>query len=109
MGFKDARARAIEALRNNAVQHEFRDAIDEKNLLCVGDVSPEDVIRLLNACRGQQYACSPHHEAPEIEVHVFRPEASLDGKSRVAWYIKLYFVEPDVVFISVHCSNRTQR
>lgn len=106
MGFRDARTRAIEALCCNAIQHEARDEIDEKNLLGVGAITPQEVIRLLNACRGADYSCSPHHSAPEIDVHVFRPIAALAaGGPRSAWYIKLYFVEPDVVFISVHRSS----
>jgi hypothetical protein len=38
--------------------------------------------------------------------HVFKPESSLEpGGSKVRWYIKLYFVEPDIWFISVHESK----
>lgn len=39
-------------------------------------------------------------------MYVFRPEASLEPKgNRRRWYIKLFFLEPDVWFISVHESK----
>lgn len=104
MGFKDARDRAIKALESGNVQHEVRGGeIDEKNLLQTGDVSPEDVVALLKRCRGTQHSSSPHHFDPEVDVHVFRPEVVVPGRKRAQrWYVKLYFVEPDAVFISVH-------
>ncbi len=103
MGFKDARRAAIEAIRQGRIQHQVRNEIDEKNLLLTGEVTTGQVVRLLNACRGDQHTSSPHHHDRSIEVHVFRPEASVAaGASKVRWYIKLYFIEPDVWFISVH-------
>ncbi len=89
------------------MQHEARDEIDEKNLLQAGAVTPDEVIRLLLACRGQQYSCSRHHHIASIDVHVFKPEASLKpGSEKCCWYIKLYFVEPDAWFVSVHQSRK---
>jgi molybdopterin-binding protein len=101
VGFSDARSGAIKALQEGRIQHEIRAEIGEKNLLLTGVVTPTQVVALLKACRGTQHSCSPHHQAPNVEVHVFRPEIG-QGASRKRWYIKLYFVEPDVCFISVH-------
>jgi hypothetical protein len=110
VGFKDAQRAAIQALRDGCIQHEARGEIDEKNLLVTGDVTPEQVIRLLSACRGTQHECRPHHQAPTIDVHLFKPEASLEPNTpKVRWYIKLYFIEPDVWFISVHKSKPGSR
>jgi hypothetical protein len=66
-------------------------------------VTSDEVVRLLIACNGTQHKSSAHHQHPSIDVHVFRPEASLrDGGPKERWYIKLYFIEPDAWFISVH-------
>lgn len=106
MGFKEARQQAIRAIEEGRIQHEARAQIDEKNLLLTGDVTPAQVVRMLLACRGTQHRCSPHHQDAGIDVHEFKPEASLvPGQRRRRWYIKLYFLEPDVWFISVHESR----
>ena len=110
MGFREVRQSAILAIEKGRIQHEVRNEVDEKNLLLTGAVSPGDVVRLLKACRGTQYSCSPHHAAREIDVHVFMPEARLQpGGDRRQWYIKLYLLEPDIWFISVHESKRGRR
>jgi hypothetical protein len=97
VGFREVRAAAIEALKDGRVHHEARNDANVKNLLLTGVVSPEDVIGLLKACRGDQYKPDPHHQLTDVDVHVFKP---MVGKVR--WYVKLYFLEPDVWFISVH-------
>jgi len=104
MGFKEIRSLAIQALKRGHVQHEARGEINEKNLLLMGAVTLERVIKLLAACRGTQYSCSPHHMAPGVVVHIFKPEVRL-GLKKERWYIKLYFIEPDVWILSVHRSN----
>ncbi len=107
MSFKNVRHAAIEAILEGRIQHEVRNQIDDKNLLLTGDVSPQQVVRLLQACRGTQYECSRHHQIRGLDVHVFKPEASLEVRgARVRWYIKLYLLEPAVWFISVHMSNK---
>ncbi|MBL6989631.1 MAG: hypothetical protein ISR65_07630 [Bacteriovoracaceae bacterium] len=95
MGFKDIRAKVISRLKNGFIQHVTNRSgdIDIKNLLLVGKVTVADVIEQINKTRGDQYETSPHHYIKEVEVHIFRP-----GN----WYIKCYFIDPDVVFISVH-------
>lgn len=95
MGFRDVKTEALKRLKEGFIQHETDRAgdINVKNLLLTGEMSVEEVMGLINKTRGNQYESSPHHAAPEIEVHTFKP----DG-----WYVKFYFLEPDIVFISVH-------
>jgi hypothetical protein len=100
MGFGSARKAAIQALSEGAFLHEARDALSEKNLLAVGDVTAQEVISLLHRTRGDQYSSSPHDWDPGTVVHVFRP--IIDG---ARWYVKVYFLEKPTrtaVFISVH-------
>ncbi len=106
VGFRAVRAADIKAIEAGEVEHEARDeTVDDKNLLLTGEVTLDDVVRLLKKCRGPQYSHSPHHSKPEIDVHVFKPIEQLPGDSSREWYIKLYFVEPAVWFISVHLST----
>ncbi len=65
-----------------------------------GQLSDSDVIELVKKTRGNEYEVSPHHQAPEVDVHILKP-----FKDNVRWYIKFYFIEPDVMFISVHESG----
>lgn len=98
--FKDAKRALIQALEAGDYQHEPRGALSEKNLLAVGDVDVEDVIKMLRRTRGDQYSSTPHDWDVETTVHVFRPD--LDSER---WYVKAYFLgSPDLsaVFVSVH-------
>ncbi len=100
MGFKEVRRATIQALRDGRFQHEERAQAEGKNLLASGEVSVEEVIALLQRCRGDQHRSSTHHFDRTQVVHIFRP---VDGPAR--WYIKSYLVERDgiaAVFISVH-------
>lgn len=100
MGLKSARRALIAALKAGDFQHESRDALKEKNLLAVGDVTEDEVISLLQKTRGDQYGSSNHDWDAETIVHVFKPE--VDGER---WYIKAYFLDPEdrsAMFISVH-------
>ena len=108
MGFKEIRKKAIQALRAGGIQHEARDQVEEKNLLLVGTVTIDQVIHLLNACRGTQYSTSKHHLVPNVDVHIFKPEAKTESSSahKEHWYIKLYFLDPEIWFISVHRSKK---
>jgi hypothetical protein len=100
MSFKEVRRKVIDALWDGRFSHEERDQAEGKNLLARGDVSPDDVVMLLNRCRGDQHRTSPHHADATQTVHIFKPTAA-SGR----WYIKCYVVEMDgieAVFISVH-------
>lgn len=81
-------------------QHERRDALSEKNLLAVGDVTAAEVVGLLPKTRGDQYSSSSHDWDAATAVHVFKPVVN-----REQWYIKAYFLDPSdesAMFISVH-------
>ncbi len=93
MGFNEVKRRLIGALQNGTFQHEARAAINTKNLLQTGQVAATDICELVKRCNGTHHTQSPHHSAKEISVHVLR---------RDGWYIKIYFVDPDTIFISVH-------
>lgn len=100
MGFHMARRATIAALRDGRFQHEERSQTEGKNLLASGQVTVEDVVFLLNRCKGTQHQTTPHHRDPSQPVDIFRPKVG--GKS---WYIKVYRVELDevtAIFISVH-------
>jgi len=97
MGFRDVRSLLVDALESGRYQHEFRADMESKNLLAVGEVTPEFVVRLLLRCPGKSYRASPYHFDQRILCHEFRSE--LDGER---WYVKAYFLSADAVFISVH-------
>ncbi|MBJ6727176.1 hypothetical protein [Geomesophilobacter sediminis] len=97
MGFTEVKARILNCLRSGEYDHEARGKIEVKNLLACGQVTEEDVIRLVSRTNGGQYVVSPHHADQTVMVHVFRPI-----HHGVTWYIKFYFIEPGAVFISVH-------
>jgi len=87
--------RAIDCLKSGRIQHAIKRSgkIDDKNHLAVGAVSVEEVIELINSTKGDEFETSYHHVMTELEVHIFKPRG---------WYIKCYFIEPDIFFISVH-------
>ena len=102
MGLKEVRARAINCLDNGQVQHETERSgeIDKKNLLVTAQVSLDDVKELISCTKGTQHEVSPHHADRLIEVHTLKPT-----KKGMKWYIKFYFLEPDIIFISVHLNE----
>ena len=58
---------------------------------------------MLRVCRAGDYATSPHHHDPTVDVHIFKPQVA-----RRRWYIKAYFIEEDdqtAVVLSVHPSD----
>lgn len=93
MGFREAKRDLLAALRNGRFLHEARREIDTKNLLLTGRITPAELAAIVSTCRGIHHTSSPHHQVPDIEVHVLR---------RSGWYIKFYFADPNTVFISVH-------
>ena len=56
MGFRDVRSLLVDALESGRYQHEFRADMESKNLLAVGEVTPEFVVRLLLGCPGRATA-----------------------------------------------------
>ena len=93
IGFKEAKRRAIEALRDKTYQIAERREIETKNLLYDNSVSEEDVIKVISKCRGQDHEMRPHDMVKTVDVHILRK----DG-----WYIKFYFLDPNTFFLSVH-------
>ncbi|MBA96175.1 MAG: hypothetical protein COB29_07855 [Sulfitobacter sp.] len=93
IGFKEAKRRAIEALRDKTYEVETRREIETKNLLYSNAVSEEEIIDVISKCRGQDHEMRPHHMVKTVDVHILRKED---------WYIKFYFLDPNTIFISVH-------
>lgn len=93
IGFREAKRRAIEALRNKTYQIAERREIETKNLLYGNSISEEDVIEIISKCRGQDHEMRPHDMVKTVDVHILRK----DG-----WYIKFYFLDPETFFLSVH-------
>lgn len=104
MGLRETRSKAVECLKAGRVQAVERSDINEKNLLKTGLITADDVIRLLNATRGPQYRTEPHKDDPSVLVHYFEPTVAWED-----WHIKLYFLEPDCWFISVHRSHLVKK
>lgn len=93
IGFREARKRAIEALRTGNYSIAARNNIDAGNLLATGDVSKDEIIEVLKACTGNDHERRPHHMIRGIDVHIVKS---------AGWYIKFYFIDPDTFFLSVH-------
>ena len=103
MGFNDVKRRVIPCLDSLAFESEARGAMSENNLLATGQISAEDVKRLINRCSGAQYVARPMTEDPGTMKHEMKPV--VDGEQ---WFIRFYFatVRTDVVmFVSVHRSR----
>lgn len=96
MGFKEARAKLIEALRSDQYINDGRTDAQDKNLLASEAVTEAFVIRLLQRCAGWEYSTSRHHFR-DADCHIFTP--SLGGER---WYIKAYWMGDLAVFVSVH-------
>ena len=76
---------------------EARWDIDIKNLLLTGVVTAKQVADAIGRSSGKEYECSPHHFDENTEVHIIKTQ-----QGDKSWYIKWYFISPNVVFISVH-------
>ncbi len=103
MGFHEVRRRAIACLRADAFDSVMRLAMSEKNLLATGDVSADDVVRMIVLCRGIQYTARRMTDNTTILKHEMKPV--VDGER---WFIRFFFVpQPTdmMMFISVHKSD----
>lgn len=102
MGLKEIKAKAISCLDSGQVQHETERSgeIDKKNLLVTAHVSLNEVKELINSAKGTQHKVSPHHADNLVEVHTLKPV-----KKETKWYIKFYFLDPNIIFISVHLNE----
>lgn len=100
MGFKDIKRKVIKCIQEGEYEHEARNNIDVKNIFQIGQISEEEVIEVIKCCSGHQYEESQHHLDKSITVHILKPV-----QQEKYWYIKFYFLEPNVMFISVHESG----
>lgn len=98
MPFLTARRQAIDCLLNYEFHAEDRADAPQKNLLATGQVTPQEVIEILKGCLGDKrwYNEWLDRSGSKVTVHEFKTKI---------WYIKLYFLEPKCVFISVHQHN----
>jgi hypothetical protein len=98
MGYRQAKKQALECLADGRIEHELdRCEIDIKNLLLTGVVAAKQVADAIGRSSGKEYECSPHHYDENIDVHIIKTQ-----QGDRSWYIKWYFIAPNVVFISVH-------
>lgn len=99
MGFREVKRQAIDCLKNGYVQHETtRAKIDVKNLLAMGEISVAEVTELIRQTKGFQYESGGAvHGHRELEMHIMKPV-----KGGQCWYLKFYFIEPNIIFMSVH-------
>jgi len=97
LGFNEIKKQAIQCILADNVQHEARES--SKNLYASGYLSDEVVIKIIESCRGDCYEKNRHHFL-NVDVHILKPKGKYDG-----YYVKFYFIEPDVWFISVHLSD----
>jgi len=102
MKFSEVRKVLKTKLLVGEIQHEARHGgFDKKNLLATGDVTPDDVIEMLDCAKVFNFKVAKHHNKEvDINVYIFTPSWN-DEK----WYIKAYIIEPDAWFISVHPSE----
>jgi hypothetical protein len=97
MGFKTEKTKVINCLKDGSYLHATRVDVKKKNLLKTGEVTPEQVIQIIQRSCGNEFITDRHHALADTEVHIIR--TVYQG---TCWYIKWYFVEPNTVFISVH-------
>lgn len=71
-GFRKARHDVIAALESGNYLHVARGDIEVKNLLAMGEVTAEVLIRVIRSCSGVHHHCSPHHAVLAIDVHVLK-------------------------------------
>jgi len=102
MGFVEAHAGLLEALRKEDYIHWRRGEGLRKNWLEYERVAPEELRPMLLRCNGTQHRESAYHADARFRVHEFFPE--WNGER---WYVKAYF-DPEAglwVIMSVHPSE----
>ncbi len=108
MTFSQAKSRLIADLESGSYRIGLRGDVGEKNLLASGDMTAEDVARLVRACRGNQYQCKAGAAIGGEDLHVFQP---VSGPT--VWYVKAFFLIDDAgnvsVVVSVHPSEFRRR
>jgi hypothetical protein len=96
MGFKDAKRKFLQALKDGEIQHESREW--GKNWLAEEQISLDEAISIFSQARGQDSPDSTrHHFDPDVEVWVFKPR--YHGER---WYIKGYLLEGELHILELH-------
>ncbi len=98
--FEKLKLRVIEYVENDRYDHQSRKHVKEKNLFQLGIVSKDFVIELIRLTKLEEYKIAPHYLLEKTAVHIFRPVCVNEP-----WYIKFYFLENGMIFISVHKSE----
>lgn len=98
MGFNEVKATAIQKIKEGKISHDPREFSKNEYAQCL--LTDEQVIFMIKNCRGDRYEKRPHHKDKRIPVHILKPAGKYDG-----YYVKFYFLEPDVCFMSVHRSE----
>ncbi len=83
----------INALDTGAYNHEHRQAINKKNLLAFKVVDAKFVRNKISKLKEKNYRVFYDYTFKDREIH----EIVIDG-----WYIKFYYENSIVTFISVH-------
>ena len=73
MGFNDVKQRVIACLDAQSYDSDDRAAMSENNLLATGQISAEEVKRIIGRCNGTQYTAKPMTEAPDTLKHELKP------------------------------------
>jgi len=97
MAFNEIKSKAIDCIKSGRVRHTVRDI--SKNMFASGEITPDEMVKIIGSCRGDCHTAGKHHFL-DTEVHILKPKGKYDGL-----YIKFFFVEPDIMFISVHDSD----
>ena len=97
MAFNEVKSKAIDCIKKGSVRHVARDI--SKNMFAAGEFTPDEMVSIIGSCQGDCYTAGKHHFL-DAEVHILKPKGKYDGL-----YIKFFFVELDIMFISVHDSD----
>jgi len=69
MGFTDAKRQVLAALKNGTWRIEVsRQRIDTKNKLATGDLSIDELARIIGKSRGHDHEMRPHHNDQAISI-----------------------------------------
>lgn len=105
MGFHEERARLLEALfaaREDGALPSYDPRDLDDNLLVSGELLLVDLIEIVKRSSGLNYqGAGEHHQKPGVQVHVIK-DVKYQG---TMWYIKWYFDDPELWFISAHPSR----
>ena len=83
MGFLGVRRRAIACLQSERFDSVARGEVAHNNLLATGEVSVDDVVRMIRLCRGTQYRAAPMTENPSTMKHVHLEKHALSAAVRI--------------------------